>query len=165
MKSFLNGWGAVALLILPLAYIVYSCDGHDQLNHKIRELRKDVRELKGASVSLNPGSNDYQVIRHQLGSATLSLNEVKAHDKGSAITLEIGNLISVHITGAAMTIGYQDPSDPSVESSLKYDVKQTLEAGKSTKVTLILEGVNPSAVTYIRVSDFQPRGIRLIQAN
>jgi hypothetical protein len=162
MKSFLNGWGAVVLLILPL---VYSCDGHDKIDDKIRELRKDVRELKGASVSLNPGSNDYQAIRHQLGSATLSLKEVKAHDKGSAITLEIGNLTSVHITGAAMTIGYQDPSNPSVESSLKYDVNQTLEAGKATKVTLILEGVNPSAVTYIRVSDFQPKGIRLIQAN
>jgi hypothetical protein len=64
-----------------------------------------------------------------------------------------------------MTIGYQDPSNPSVESSLKYDVKQTLEAGKATKVALILEGVNLSAVTYIRVSDFQPKGIRLIQEN
>lgn len=109
MKSFLNCWGAVVLLILPL---VYSCDGHDKIDDKIRELRKDVRELKGASVCLNPGSNDYQAIRHELGSATLSLKEVKAHDKGSAITLEIGNLTSVHITGAAMTIGYQDPSNP-----------------------------------------------------
>ncbi len=162
MKSFLNGWGAVVLLILPLVYLWYE---QDKIYDKIRGLRKDVRELNGASVSLNPGSNDYQAIRHQLGSATLSLKEVKAHDKGSAITLEIGNLTSVHITGAAMTIGYQDPSNPSVESSLKYDVKQTLEAGKATKVTLILEGVNPSAVTYIRVSDFQPKGIRLIQAN
>ena len=64
-----------------------------------------------------------------------------------------------------MEIGYQDPSDGSVERSSKYDVQQTLEAGKATKVTLIMEGVNPSAVTYIRVSDFQPTGIRLIQAN
>lgn len=158
MTPFLNRWGAVALLLLPL---IYSCDGDDNL----RKLRKDVRELKGASVSLTPGSNGYQAIRHQLGSATLSLKEVKAHDKGSAITLEIGNLTSVDITGAAMEIGYPGPPDGSVERSSKYDVQQTLEAGKATKVTLILEGVSPSQVTYIRVSNFQPTGIRLIPAN
>lgn len=162
MKSFLNGWGAVALLILSFVYLWY---GQDNIDDKIRHLRKDVRELKGNSVSLTPGSNGYQAIRHQLGTATLSLKEVKAHDKGSAITLEIGNLTSVHITGAAMEIGYQDPSDGSIERSSKFDVQQTLEAGKATRVTLILEGVNPSAVTYIRVSHFQPSGIRLIQSN
>lgn len=158
MKAFMNSWGAAALLIL---FLVYSCDGHD----KIRKLRKELHELKGASAILTPESNSYQAIRHELGSTTLNLQEVKAHGKGSAIVLEIGNLTSAHITGAAMKIGYQDPSDGSVERSLKYDVKQTLEAGKATKVTLILEGVNPSAVTYIRVSDFRPRGIRLIQKN
>lgn len=158
MTSFLNRWGAVAAL--PILVFVYSCDGDSEL----RKLRKDVRKLKGDSVSLTPGSEGYQAIRHQLGSATLSLKEVKAHDKGSSITLEIGNLTSVDITGATMEIGYQDPSDGSVERSSKYDVRQTLEAGKVTKVTLIMEGVNPSAVTYIRVSDFQPTGIRLIQA-
>jgi hypothetical protein len=158
MTQFLTRWGTLALLILLL---IYSCDGYD----KIRKLRKDVRELKGASVRLTPGSNGYEAIRHQLGSATISLKEVKAHDKGSAITLEIGNATSVHITGAAIVIGYQDPLDGSIERSSKYDVQQTLEAGKAIKVTLILEGVNPSTVTYIRVSDFQPRGVRLIQAN
>ena len=64
-----------------------------------------------------------------------------------------------------MDIGYQDPSVGSVEGSSKYDVQQALEAGKATKVTVILEGMKPSQVTYIRVSDFQPKGIRLIQAN
>lgn len=46
-----------------------------------------------------------------------------------------------------------------------HDVQQMLEAGKATKVTVILEGVKPSQVTYIRISDFQPKGIRLIQAD
>lgn len=151
--------GGVALLTL---FLIYSCDGDDE---KVRKLRKDVRELKAASVRLAPGMEGYQVIRHDLGSTTLSLKEVKAHDKGSAITLEIGNLISAHIRGATMEIGYQDPSDGSIEVSSKYDVQQTLEAGKATKVTVILEGVKPSHVTYIRISDFQPKGIRLIQAD
>ena len=159
MTPFLIRWGAVALLTLPL---IYSCDGDDE---KIRKLRKDVRELKGASVRLTPEMDGYQVIRHDLGSTTLSLKEVKAHDKGSAITLEIGNLTSAHITGATMEIRYQDPSVGSIERSSEYDVQQTLEAGKATKVTVILEGVKPSQVTYIRVSDFQPKGIRLIPAN
>ena len=159
MTPFSIRWGAVALVTLLL---ISSCDGDDE---KIRKLRKDVRELKGASVRLTPEMDGYQVIRHDLGSTTLSLKEVKAHDKGSAITLEIGNLISAHITGATMEIGYQAPSDGSVELSSKYDVQQTLEAGKATKVTVILEGVKPSQVPYIRVSDFQPKGVRLNQAN
>lgn len=158
MKSFLNGWGTAAILICLL---IYSWDGHD----KIRKLRKEVRELKGASVSLTPGSGGYQVIHHHLGTATLMLREVKAHTKGSAITLEIVNLTSIHITGATMEIGYRDPSDSSFERSSKYDVEQTLMAGKATKVTLVLEGVNPPTVTYIRVSGFQPKGIRVIGAN
>jgi hypothetical protein len=158
MRSFLSGSVAAVLLILLL---LYSCDAHE----RIGKLRREVRELKRASVSLTPGSDGYQPIRHQLGSATLSLKEVRAHDKGSAITLEIGNLTSVYITGVTMEIEYQNPSNPGIVRSSKYDVEQTLEAGKATKVTLILEGVNPSAVTYIRVSDFQPKGIRLIQAN
>ncbi len=64
-----------------------------------------------------------------------------------------------------MEIGHQAPSDSSLEVSSKFDVQQALEAGKATKVTLILEGLKPSEVTYIRVSDFQPKGIRLTQAN
>ena len=159
MTPFVIRWGAVAVVTLLL---IYSCDGDDG---KIRKLRRDVRELKAASVRLAPGMDSYQVIRHDLGSATLSLKEVTAHDKGSAITLEIGNLISANITGATMEIGYQAPSDGSVEVSSKYDVQQSLEAGKATKVTLILEGLKPSEVTYIRVSDFQPKGIQLLHAN
>jgi hypothetical protein len=124
-----------------------------------------MRELKGTSVRLTLGADGYQAIRHHLGSATLSLKEAKAHEKGTVITLEIGNPTSAQVVGVTMEIGYQDPSDGSIERSSKYDVKQTLEAGKTTKVTLILEGVNPSAVSYIRVSDFQPKGIRLIKAN
>lgn len=158
MKRFLNSWGLVVLLIF---FLVYSCDVQD----KVRKLRKDVRELKGDSVRLSPGSNGYQVIHHQLGSATISLEEIKAHDQGGSIILEIGNLTSVDITGVTMKISYLDSSDGSVERSWLYDVKQTLEAGKTTKVTLILEGVNPSVVAYIRISDFQPSGISLLQAN
>jgi hypothetical protein len=158
MKSFLNGWGTAVILICLL---IYSCDEHD----KIRKLRKEVRALKDASVSLTPGSDGYQVIRHHLGTATLSLKDIKVHDKGSAITLEIVNLTSVDLTGAALTIGHQDPLEPHIERSSKFDVNQTLPAGKATKATLVLEGINPPAVTYIRVSDFQPKGMRAIVAN
>jgi hypothetical protein len=65
MRSFLSGSVAAVLLILLL---LYSCDAHE----RIGKLRREVRELKGASVSLTPGSDGYQPIRHQLGSATLS---------------------------------------------------------------------------------------------
>lgn len=152
MKSFFCGWGTAAIVVCLL---IYSCDGHD----KIRKLRKEVRELKGASVSLTPGSNDYKVIRHHLGTATLSLKDVKAHDKGSAIALEIVNLTSVDLAGAVLTIGYQDPLSLDIERSSEFNFSQTLSAGKTSKVTLVLEGISPSAVTYIRVSGFQPKGI------
>ncbi|MCP9472032.1 MAG: DUF3251 domain-containing protein [Nitrospira sp.] len=162
MRSFLNGWGVAALLILLL---VHSCDEHDEIQKLRKDLRKHVRELKSASVNLTPGSNGYQAIRHQLGSATLSLKEIKAHARGSIATLEIGNLTSVDITEATMEIGYPDPSNPSVEHSSKYDFQKTLKAGQATKITVVLEGVHTSTVTYLRISDFQPKGIRLIQAD
>jgi hypothetical protein len=72
MTPFLIRWGVVSIVTLLL---MYSCDGDDE---KIRKLRKDVRELKATSVRLTPGMDHYQVIRHDLGSATLSLKEVKS---------------------------------------------------------------------------------------
>ena len=159
-ERFSNGWVKPVLLILLVIYIYngYIDNGHSKIN----KLSKDVRELKAASVHLTPGSDGYQVIRHDLGSATLSLKEVKEHAKGSAIMLVVGNLTSVNITGATMTISY--PVDL-VQYSYHYDVQQTLVAGKATTVRLILEGVKPSALSYVYVSDFHPKGIQLIQAN
>lgn len=158
MASFPARGGVLVLLVILL---IYSCNGHDKLG----KLRGEVRELKAASVRLTLDSSGYQVVRHQLGSATFSLKDVRAHDQGSAITLEIGNMTSVPITGAAMELGYQDPSDSSLERSSEYHVQQTLEPGRATRVTLILKGVPPSAVTYIRVSNLQPKGVRLLHAN
>ena len=159
-ERFSNGWVKPVLLILLVIYIYngYIDNGHSKIN----KLSKDVRELKAASVHLTPGSDGYQVIRHDLGSATLSLKEVKEHAKGSAIMLVVGNLTSVNITGATMTISY--PVDL-VEYSSQYDVQQTLVAGKATTVRLILKDVKPSALSYVYVSDFHSKGIQLIQAN
>ena len=154
-SRLLCGWTAPVLLILSL---VYACDG----NSDIKKLRREVRELKKDSVRLTPGSDGYQVIRHDLGSATLSLKEVKAHPQGSVITLAIGNPTSANITGIKMTVSY--PSG-AVEHSLEYDVQETLAAGKITRTRLIMRGVNTSDLSYIRVSDFQPKGIALIPAN
>ena len=61
-----------------------------------------------------------------------------------------------------MTISYPDEA---FERSSEYDVQQIIVAGKATKVHLILEGVKPSGLSYIYVSNFQPKGIRLVQAN
>lgn len=158
MKAFFSGWGAKVLLVCLL---IYSCDGHDD----VRKLRKEVRKLKGASVHLARGAEGYQVIRHDLGSASIRLKKIKPHTKGAAITLEIGNLTSVALSGATLKIGYQDPTNAAFGLSTDYDVQQTLDAGKATKVTLILEGVNPSTIDYIRVSAFQPKGMHLIRAN
>lgn len=148
------------MLALVALFVVYACDD----NSKIRKLRRDVRDLqKNASAHLVPGAADYQALRHSLGSVTLSLESVEAHEKGSLITLVVGNLTSVHLTGATLTISYQDYPDRSIERSLKYEAKQTFEAGKGTKARVVLEGVPPAEVSYIRVSNFEPTGIRLIQ--
>ena len=158
MKSFFSGGGTALLLVF---FLIHSFGGHDGVG----KLRKEVRKLKGASVQLARGSEGYQVIRHDLGAASISLKKIASHAKGSAVTLEIGNLTSVDISGAAMKIGYQDPENSSIELSSQYDVQQTLGAGKATKITLILEGVNSSAVNYVRVSAFQPKGMRLIRTD
>jgi hypothetical protein len=155
--SLNRGWAAALIALL----VVYSCNERSEL----RKLQKDVRELKGGSITLTPGSDGYQVLRHPLGSSTISLKGVKVHERGSAITLEIGNTTSVHITGLSMEIGHRDPKDGSTERSSKFEVPQTLEPGKATQVTVVLEGLDPAVVSYVRVSDFQPKGIRLLQAN
>lgn len=158
LSRFLSGWVTPVLLALLL---VYSCDGSSDIK-KLKKLKKEVRELKKDSVRLTPGSDGYQVIRYDLGSATLSLKEAKAHPQGSVITLEIGNLTSANITGAEMTISY--PSG-AIEHSLEYDAQETLAAGKTTRIHLVMRGVNSSDLSYIRVSNFRPKGIALIPAD
>jgi hypothetical protein len=155
VSLFSSRWVVPALVAL---FVVYACDQDDS---KITKLRREVRELKKDSVRLAPGLDGYQVIRHDLGSATLSLKEVKAHPQGSVITLEIGNLTSANITGTKMTVSY---ASGHIEHPLEYDVQETLAAGKATRIHLVMRGVNPSDLSYIRVSNFQPKGIALIQA-
>lgn len=155
MKSSSSQFFGTGLKVVLLVFILmYACDDHS----KVKRLRRAVRELKAASVSLTPGDVGYQVIRHELGSATIILKEVKSDANGSLITLAIGNLTSVDITGATMTISYPDGV---VERPYEYDVQQTIVAGKETKVNLILAGVKPSELSYIYVSNFHPKGIQM----
>lgn len=157
-SSFSQFLGAGLKVVLLVLLLMYACDNHS----KIKRLRRDVRELKAASVRLTPGTDGYQVIRHDLGSATIRLRDVKADAKGSVITLVIGNLTSVNISGATMTISYPDEA---IERSYEFDVQQIIVAGKETKIQLILEGVKPSGLSYIYVSNFHPKGIWTDQGN
>jgi Protein of unknown function (DUF3251) len=147
-------WLAVPLLVFLLAH---SCSNDSAL----KRLRKDVRELKRASVTLTQGPDNYQVVRHELGAATISLKQVKANANGSALTLEVGNASSIRIAGFSMEIGFQDPIDAHIERSLSFNFQETLEPGRGTTVTLVLQDVDPARLGYIRVSNFRVKGILL----
>lgn len=148
-------WVVAALVVL------FALHAFDRDDSKIRKLRRD---LQLTSVSLTAESDGYQVIRHNLGVASIDFKSIEAHKNGSVISLDIGNLTSVAIAGAELEIGYPDPSNPGVELSFGYDISQTLEPGAATTVSLILDGVRPESFNYVRVSNFQPKGIRLRSA-
>ncbi|MBL0938509.1 MAG: DUF3251 domain-containing protein [Gemmatimonadaceae bacterium] len=115
---------------------------------------------------LTPGQDGYSVVNSDLGAITVSLANVEAYASGSRVTLSFGNTTSANINGAKAKIewGAVDTSGvPINESAKSREVKfnETLGRGRWTAVRLVLEGVPPAELGFVRIRDLTHSGIEL----
>lgn len=115
---------------------------------------------------LTPGDEGYSVVRSDMGSMTIALVDIKPYANGSKVTLKLGNPTSATINGLNAKLEWgavDDKGMPANESAKSRSVKfnETLNAGAWTNAAVVLDGVLPTDLGFVRVSELGHSGIRL----
>lgn len=126
---------------------------------------KLVRNAEGIAY-LTPGDEGYSVIRSDIGHLTVALQDIKPYANGSKVTLRLGNATAATINGinAKLEWGSVDGNGGALNETAKSrDVKfaETLNAGSWTSVNVVLDGVPPAELGFVRVRDVGHSAIRL----
>jgi Protein of unknown function (DUF3251) len=117
---------------------------------------------------LTPGAEGYSAIRFDLGVLTVRLADVRPYANGSKVTLRFGNTLSSAITGLIATIEWGTVNDKGVPDNATAKSKemtfvQTLRGGAWTSIPVVLDGVPPAQLGFVRVSKVSHTGIRLLK--
>jgi len=115
---------------------------------------------------LRVGSEDYQLVRSDLGVLTVALVDVQPYANGSRVVLKFGNPLASTINGLKVNLGWGangENARPDDESALSKDItfSQSIQSGAWTSVPVVLEGVPPASLDYIRVTHVTHTGIAL----
>jgi hypothetical protein len=115
---------------------------------------------------LTPGARGYSTVGFDLGVLTVKLEDVKPYANGSKVTLRFGNVLSSAINGVTATIDWgkvneKGIADDSSAKSKEMTFNQTLPAGAWTSISIVLDGIPPAELGFVRVSKVHHSGIRL----
>lgn len=114
---------------------------------------------------LTPGESGYSVVQSDLGVITVSLKDIQPYANGSKITLRLGNTTSATINGAQATLDWGSADSAGLpagaEKSREVTFAESLPAGAWTDCKIVLEGVPPVQLGYVRVREMKHSGIRL----
>ena len=140
-------------------------EGEVQFLKKQRSMDELIRSFDEVAY-LTPGSSGYTVLKTNIGSITVSLENVQPYANGSRVTLRFGNVTNAIIFGAKAKIEWGSVDDKGVpnnveEKSMDFSLKESLAAGAWTNVRVVLENVPPSSLGFIRINNFTHEGIRL----
>ena len=115
---------------------------------------------------LMPSAEGYSVLRTDVGQLTIALQNVQPYASGSRVTLRIGNLSAAHILGLKATLDWgsiDKKGSPNNQEAKSRDVSlgELLGSGSWTNIEVVLDGVPPNELGFVRVHDVTHRGIRL----
>lgn len=153
----------------------------EALRADIQGLRTEIADLKLAQSALEmddivddwaeiaflrPADTGWSPIRFSLGVLTIQMADVKPYANGSKVSLVFGNTLATTISGLAAKIEW-GPVDangsPTNGATKAKDIKfnEEIRSGKWTTVPLVLDGVSPSDLGFVRVSNLSFSGILL----
>ncbi len=117
---------------------------------------------------LTPGAEGYSTVSFDLGVLTVQLADVKPYANGSKVVLKFGNTLSSSINGLKASIEWgkvddRGSPDNSNAKSKEMTFNQTLQAGAWNKIPVVLEGIPPTELGFVRVLDVTHTGIRLFK--
>ena len=150
------------------------------LTRQLTELKSEVETLRreksfdellrnlDSIAYLTPGSDGYSVIQSDLGRMTVSLSNIEPYANGSRVTLQFGNPTSANLNGAKAKLEWgsvDEKGSPRNESARSREItfSQSLRAGAWTNVPVVLEGVQPKELGFVRVREFVHRSISLLK--
>lgn len=115
---------------------------------------------------LTPGSDGYSAIAFDLGVLTVQLVDVKPYASGSKITLKFGNVLSASVNGLKAKIDWGKVNENGTAlnettKSKEVTFTETLRHGSWTAVSVVLDGIPPNELGFVRVSGLQHTGIQL----
>ena len=144
-----------------------------ELKSEVETLRREksfdelLRNLDSIAY-LTPGSDGYSVIQSDLGRMTVSLSNIEPYANGSRVTLQFGNPTSANLNSAKAKLEWgsvDEKGSPRNESARSREItfSQSLRAGAWTNVPVVLEGVQPKELGFVRVREFVHRSISLLK--
>lgn len=115
---------------------------------------------------LKPGDEGYSVIQSDIGLLTVALEDIKPYANGSKVTLNFGNTTAATINGLNAKIDWGSVGEdgtPINEKVKSREVKfnETLRSGAWTRANVVLEGIPPTELGFIRLRDVGHSSIRL----
>jgi hypothetical protein len=143
------------------------------LRAEITDLKKkrefdDLVKLWDKVAYLTPGAEGYSAVRFDLGVLTVQLADVKPYANGSKVTLRFGNTLSSSITGLKATVEWgkvDDKGAPDNDNAKSKDMTfvETLKGGAWTPISVVLDGIPPAQLGFVRVSNVSHTGIQLLR--
>lgn len=144
----------------------------ETLKRGMRDLQQQIKWDKSLKkydeiAFLTPETENYSTIKFDLGVLTVSLNDIVEYANGSKVTLQFGNPLASTINGLKATIDYGEVNNeglPKNETAKTKDVvfNEAIKSGTWTSVQLVLDGIIPSKLGFVRVKDVRHTGIRLL---
>jgi hypothetical protein len=180
---------SVALLLLCLAMgcssnhaaPAASTDTNLELREELRILKEELAQLKEKQEQsefnqflrdfekiayLQPGDEGYSTVRYDLGVLTAQLSNVEPYANGSRVTLKLGNPLYSAVSGVKAKVEWgrtDEKGSPDNESAKSKDItlSETLLPGAWTSTQIVLEGLPPTDLGFVRVKDVSHTGIKL----
>jgi hypothetical protein len=115
---------------------------------------------------LTPGQSGYDSVQFSLGTLTISLVDVKPYANGSKVTLTFGNPLAATIEGLKAkiewgSVGADGMPDNKTLKSREVTFKEKIRPGSWTKADVVLEGLPPTNLGFVRVRNVAHEGIVL----
>lgn len=127
--------------------------------------RESLQDWEGIAY-MTPGADGYSLIKTDLGPLTVMLVNIQPYASGSKVTLRFGNLTSATIDGLKGKVewGSVDKKGVPKNSEAKsrdIALNEALLSGSWTNATIVLEGVPPAELGFVRLRGVGHRGVRL----
>jgi outer membrane murein-binding lipoprotein Lpp len=140
---------------------------NERLTDQINDLKFEARLADWDKFALlKPGDEGYSALRYDLGVVTVKIADVKPYANGSRISLQFGNLTSARIDGLKAKMEWGKVSAKGVPESDKNNSREVtfsapLAPGAWTVSQVVLEGVPPTELGFVRLREVGHRGIGL----
>jgi outer membrane murein-binding lipoprotein Lpp len=143
----------------------------DELKKEVETLKRDsswdrfTKDWEGIAY-LTPGDEGYSVVKTDFGPLTVTLEDIKPYANGSRVSLKFGNPTSATLTDVSATVEWgsvDEKGSPRINEgkSKELPFNKSFQAGHWTTAEVVLDGIPPANLGFIRIRDLKNKGIRL----